>query len=392
MTLVKPFWAVLLSVIFSSGSFSACSKSDSDSNVSASALQTHPSRGPKKAELVIEQFSDFICPYCKDQAHILKKVMEAYPGKMRMIFRHMPISGEPGTGSFPLHEASMCAAEQGKFWEFHDFVFSLEKKVDLNEIAEAIHLEKAPFDECVGANRYRAYVLEDMAEAQKRGVAGTPTFFVKGEQEAGIRPFEFFAEKLDPVFAKKMADQRKKAEEELLKRINPAEEGRPMAGPADAAVTIVEYSDFHCPFCIKLTATLKKIMETYPQDVRRVWRHYPLPIHPYSPYAHLASECAHQQGQFWPFHAKLFENQDSAREQADFERFAGELQLNLEQFKVCYDAEETKKKIENDVLLGLFKKVASTPTLFINGEMVIGAKPFEDLKKVIDQKLREAKK
>ena len=388
----------LIALVLASGfaiSFTACSKADSSEAKSKNFPQLangeHPTRGPEKALLSIEQFSDFQCPYCKEQAHVFKKVIETYPGKVRMIFRHMPISGQPGVGSFPLHEASMCAAEQGKFWEFHDFVFGLERKPDWDEIVLALSLDKTRFDECVNENRYRSFVLEDMLEAQKRGVGGAPTFFIQDEQISGMRPFEFFAEKLDPALAQKMFAERKKAEEELLSKINPSEAGRPIAGSEKAFVTITEFSDFHCPYCAHLTDTLKKIMEVYPQDVRRVWRHYPLPMHPYSPYAHVASECAHQQGQFWAFHGKIFQDPGAAHSKEDFERIAESVPLDKVQFQSCYEDEQTKKKIENDVLLGMFKKVASTPTVFVNDEMVIGAKSFEDLKTIIDRKLKEAK-
>ncbi len=380
-------------IFIASFSFSGCSKHPTvESKKETSPQIEHPVRGPKKAALVIEQFSDFYCRFCKQQAAVLKKVTEAYPDKIRWTFRHLPISGEPGVGSFPVHEASMCAAEQGKFWEFHDIVFALDKRLDVYEIAKKAQLDKQKFDACFKANRYRDYVSKDMEEGQKRGVSGTPTFFINGELVAGLRNFEYFAEAIDPELAKKAAAQRKAAEEEFLKTINPSETGRPSAGPANAAVTITEFSDFHCPFCVQLTATMKQIMEAYPQDVRRVWRHFPLPIHPYSPYAHLASECAHSQGQFWAFHEKVFADPGAAHSEPDFLRIAEALKLNAPQFKACFESPDTKKKIENDVLLGMSKKVGSTPTVFVNDEMFVGAKSFDELKKIIDRKLAEAKK
>ncbi len=395
MKLTRSLWIVSSAAFIFAASFSACSKADTSEVQDKSSLQLvngeHPTRGPENALLSVEQFSDFQCPYCKEQAYVLKKVLETYPGKVQMTFRHMPISGQPGSGSFPLHEASMCAAEQGKFWEFHDFVFGLDKKPDLDEIVLALSLDKTRFDKCSKENRYRNFVLEDTLEAQKRGVAGAPTFFIQGEQISGMRPFEFFAEKLDPELAQKMSAERKKAEDVLLSKISPSEAGRPASGSEKALVTITEFSDFHCRYCAHLTQTLNKIMETYPQDLRRVWRHYPLPMHPYSPYAHVASECAHEQGQFWAFHGKIFQDPAAAHSKEDFERIGESVFLDKVKFQTCYEDEQTKKKIENDVLLGMFKKVASTPTIFINDEMVIGAKSFEDLKTIIDRKLKEAK-
>ncbi len=370
--------------------YSGCSKPASETNKPSAQIE-HPTRGPAHAVLSIEQFSDFYCTYCKRQESVLKKVEAAYPGKMRVTFRHLPILGAPGTGSFPVHEASMCAAEQGKFWEFHDFVYALNKNADLEEVVRKINLEPSKFNECFKANRYREFVLNDAAEAQKRGVSGTPAFFLRGELVSGLRSFDYFAEQIDPEFAAKAAAERKAAEEEFLKKVDQSDTDRPSAGPENALITITEYSDFHCPFCVQLTATLKKVMESYPQDVRRVWRHFPLPMHPSSPYAHLASECAHSQGQFWKFHEMIFSDPGAARSKADMLRIADVIKLDAAQFQSCYDDSATKNKIENDVLLGMYKKVGSTPTFFVNDEMFVGAKSFEALKAVVDRKLAELK-
>lgn len=377
-------------------SFTACSKSiaseaEKGSVPTVSSTQ-YPMRGSDKATLKIEQFSDFFCPYCKKQAAVFNELREKYPDQIQMTFRHFPLSGEPGAGSFPMHEASVCSGEQGKFWEFHDYVLVSKTRVGVDEVVKAIGLKEDDFKSCMQAERGRGPVLEDLKESQARGVNGAPTFFINGEKISGLRPYDFFAEKVDPALAQKAADERKKYEDELLKKIDPSDAGRPSQGADNALVTITEFSDFHCPFCVRLTATLKKITEAYPQDVRHVWRHFPLPIHPYSPYAHLASECAHSQGQFWAFHEKVFADPGAAHSAADMMRIADALKLDADKFKACYEAPETKKKIENDVLLGMYKKVGSTPSFFINDEMFIGAKSFDDIKVLVERKLAEAKK
>ncbi len=383
-------------LILAAGLLSGCAESKPAAAVESE--KTEPAsvssfvRGPETAKLKIEQFSDFFCPYCKKQAAIFNELREKYPDQIQMTFRHFPLSGEPGTGTFPLHEAAVCAAEQGKFWEFHDYVFQANERVTVDSVTQAIALNDADLKACMQTERGRSQVLGDLADAQTRGVNGAPTFFMNGEKITGMRPFNYFAEKLDPELSAKLAAERKARKEELESRINFTEAGRPAQGPEQAPVTIVEFSDFHCFFCQKLNPSLDQVMQDYPGKIRRVWRHFPLPIHPQAPYAHVASECAHAQGKFWEFHNLVFANPSKARTTEDFKRMTGELGLDQPLFDACYENEATKKIVENDVLMGFSKSVGSTPSLLINGELFVGAKPIEKLKEIIERKMTEAEK
>jgi len=367
--------------------FSGCSgpKAEKKESLTASSF----ARGPETATLKIEQFSDFLCPYCGKQAEVFSELRKAYPESIRMSFHHFPLSGEPGVGSFPLHEASVCAAEQGKFWEFHDAVFSAEGQPLVDGAARVAGLDESLLKECTESQRSRSTVLKDFVDAQTRGVSGAPTFFMNGEKVTGMRPFAYFAEKIDPEFAAKAEAERKKRKEDLRQKIDFTEKGRPSQGPESALVTIIEFSDFHCFFCQKLNPVMDQIMETYSGKIRRVWRHFPLPIHPQAPYAHVASECAHTQGKFWEFHKAVFSDPSKAVSEEDFKRIAGELGLDMPSFVSCYENDATKKKIENDVWLGFFNQVGSTPTLLINGELLVGAKPIEKIQEVIDRLLSQ---
>ncbi|HCM42882.1 MAG TPA: hypothetical protein DIS66_06205 [Candidatus Omnitrophica bacterium] len=368
--------------------FSGCSgvKPEKKESITSASF----TRGPETANLKIEQFSDFLCPFCKKQAQVFDALRKAYPESIRMSFHHFPLSGEPEVGSFPLHEASVCAAEQGKFWGFHDAVFSAEDQPQVESAARTASLDESLLKGCMESQRSRSTVLKDFVDAQTRGVTGAPTFFMNGEKVTGMRPFAYFAEKIDPEFAAKVEAERKKRKDDLERKIDFTENGRPSQGPESAPVTIVEFSDFHCFFCQKLNPVMEQIMETYSGKVRRVWRHFPLPIHPQAPYAHVASECAHKQDKFWEFHKLVFSDPSKARSKEDFNRIAGELGLDLASFASCYENDATKKKIENDVWLGFFKQVGSTPTLLINGELLVGAKPTEKIQEVIDRLLSKS--
>jgi protein-disulfide isomerase len=160
----------------------------------------------------------------------------------------------------------------------------------------------------------------------------------------------------------------------------------PSRGNARAPVTIVEFSDFQCPFCSRAGPTLKQIEQTYGKDVRIVWKHQPLPFHPEALPAALAAEAARQQGKFWEMHDKLFENQ-RALSAASYEAWAKELGLDVGKFKAAMADPQVKERVLADQALGNKVGANGTPTFFVNGEKVVGAQPFEAFKAVIDRRL-----
>lgn len=164
--------------------------------------------------------------------------------------------------------------------------------------------------------------------------------------------------------------------------------GSPSKGPEGAKVTLVEFSDFQCPFCGRVTPTLDQVQETYGDDVRIVFKHLPLRIHPQAPMAHAAAEAAKAQGKFWEMHDLIFANQRQLTEEK-FVEYAGQLDLNVDQFKRDLASEETKKRVDADVAEAARLGVTGTPGFFINGRFVSGAKPFSDFQRRIDAALAE---
>lgn len=162
--------------------------------------------------------------------------------------------------------------------------------------------------------------------------------------------------------------------------------GSPFLGPASAKVTLVEFSDFQCPFCARATPTLRKIRKAYGDDVRIVFKHLPLPIHPKAPAAHLAAEAAHRQGKFWPLHDKIFAEQGSMSEE-NYLKWAAELGLDMEQFARDVASSETKTRVASDAREAHDLGVSSTPAFFVNGYLIKGAKPFSVFQEKIDEEL-----
>lgn len=164
--------------------------------------------------------------------------------------------------------------------------------------------------------------------------------------------------------------------------------GEPFKGPANAPVTIVVYSDFLCPFCkMFVDNTLDNILTSYPQQVKFVFKDYPLTqIHPLAQKAAIAGQCAFAQDKFWEMHDLIFTKQDSLVE-SDFIDFANILNLDFSKYNDCYSNSSPLSEIQDDLSEGLSKGVAGTPTFFINEHILVGALPFNSFKSIIDSEL-----
>src|SRR5262249_47560153 len=159
-------------------------------------------------------------------------------------------------------------------------------------------------------------------------------------------------------------------------------------GAADAPVTIVEFSDFECPYCYGVQPTLEQIHKTFGAKVRVVWKNYPMPFHEKAMLAAEAALAAGEQGQFWNMHDQLFAHQD-ALDRASLERYAQGLGLDLARFKSALDSGKFKAAIQHDIAEAgaVVHQGFGTPTFFINGRMIAGAYPFATFKQVIAQEL-----
>ena len=165
----------------------------------------------------------------------------------------------------------------------------------------------------------------------------------------------------------------------------------PMRGPSDAPVTIVEFSDFQCPFCQRVGATLDQVQREYGDQVRIAFKHMPLSMHPNAPDAHAAAEAAHRQGKFWEMHDRIFGNQQemSPQKYADYAR---EMGLDVERFDRDRASPDVKERIEADKRVADGLGVSGTPAFFVNGRFLSGAQPFESFKELIDAELGRGKR
>jgi protein-disulfide isomerase len=158
-----------------------------------------PFKGPRDAPITIVEFSDFQCTECKSVLNVLNQVVERYPDKVKLAFRDFPIANiHPHAEKAA--EAAHCAADQGKFWEFHDLLFDKQDTIpttDVADYAKALGLEIPTFQACVDGRKYQEKVERNYAAGVKAGVSGTPAFFINGRLLSGAQPFEAFKMVID---------------------------------------------------------------------------------------------------------------------------------------------------------------------------------------------------
>lgn len=159
----------------------------------------------------------------------------------------------------------------------------------------------------------------------------------------------------------------------------------PAKGSAKPAVTIVEFSDFECPFCSEVQATLKQVMQSYGKDVRLVFKHLPLEGHRNSLPAARAAYCAGEQDRFWEFHDALFTSRNLSP--AFFEEVAARIGLGLPKFQACLNSEHSRAAIVKDIETARLFRIDSTPSFIVNGKLVKGALGFADFQKIIEREL-----
>jgi protein-disulfide isomerase len=372
-------------------------------------------RGPPDALVTIVEFSDFECPYSKRASPTLKQIETAYTGKVRFVFKHNPL---------PMHASAVPAAlvaevarAQGgdaRFWAVHDRFFDIPAvdRAAVEAEAQALGLSGAELGQKLNDSRALERIHRDQALARSLGASGTPTFFVNGRKVVGAQPFESFRVVIDEelkragvqvgagvaskdLYAKimegavtapvMMAAPAAAAPHAQAAKV-PVRRDDPAKGPKRARITVVEFSDFQCPFCSRALPAVADVKRKHAKDVRLVWKHLPLPFHPNAMPAALVAEAARQQGKFWEMHDRLFASQASLTE-ASYEQLAREIGLDLPAFRTARAAPATRQRVEEDVAAAAAAGVNGTPTFVVNGEPVVGAAALGD---AVERHLKKA--
>jgi len=167
--------------------------------------------------------------------------------------------------------------------------------------------------------------------------------------------------------------------------------GSPVMGPATARVTLVEFSDFQCPYCSKAVEKINAVLKAYPNDVKLIFKQFPLDSHPQAQISAQAALAAHQQGKFWPLHDVMFANKNSLSRKSIL-GWAGGIGLDMKRFESDMDSDAIKKSVARDLADGEKAGVEGTPTLFINGQRYNGELALDAIRPVIDGELKRVAK
>jgi len=384
------------------------------------ALGDAPQKGSAEAKITIVEWSDFQCPFCGRVMDTLRQIEKSYGADVRFVFKHNPLPMHPDAPYAA--RAAIAAQKQGKFWEMHDKLFEANnsrqpdalKQEKVDAMAKAIGLDMERYQRDVNAADTAQTIRDDQTQAAKLGANGTPHFFINGARVSGAMPFESFKAVLEGQLKRANAAlgsgvARKDLYEHLIKdgqsgppapppsavpqpqarNVDPGD--GPWAGSKKPKVTIVEWSDFQCPYCGRVEPTLKQILDTYKDNVRLVWRNEPLGFHPNAMPAAKAAMAAAKQGneKFWKMHALMFAHQTELSE-AKYEEWAKQIGLNLAQWKKDKESPEVAALIAKDNSYAQQVGAEGTPSFFINGKFISGAMPFETFKAVIDEQVRKA--
>jgi protein-disulfide isomerase len=171
-----------------------------------------------------------------------------------------------------------------------------------------------------------------------------------------------------------------------LPRVKISAGNSPSLGSPNARVTLIEYSDFQCPYCNRARLVLEELRSLYPDDLRIVFRDFPLKQHPRAQQAAQAAQCAHKQGKFWDYHNLLFAH-PNALEDRDLKEYARQLQLSTKRFSTCLSTGETAKIVEENRISGQRYGVNGTPAIYINGIKLVGLLPLPLIKAIINKEL-----
>lgn len=355
-----------------------------------------PSRGPADAPVTLVMFSDFECPFCRQGYDTVKALEREYGDKLRFVYKSFPIDRHPDALIAAL--VAQTALEQDKFWPFHDLLFS-QKGLDIDTLfgyAQQVGLDPGNVETDLDSLRHAPVVKRDMRQAKRLDVRSTPTFFVNGRQVRGAKELSLFRAVIEEelsfvaewerggVKAPAMYDHAiefgyteivyEEGDRDLDEaKVYPVTIGdSPTKGPEFAPLTVVAFGDFQCPFCARGFRVMRALEQAYGDDMRVVYKHFPLPGHSLAIPAARASMAAGAQGKFWEYHDTLYET--SAKfSLEDLDLIAEQLGLDMKKFHA--DMDSFDKQIKADLALGMNLGVTGTPAFFVNGRPIEGAQP-----------------
>ncbi|HSH03999.1 MAG TPA: DsbA family protein [Anaerolineae bacterium] len=383
--------------------------------------ETITAMGDPNAPVTIVEFSDYQCPFC------LRHFQQTMPalkrdyidtGRVYYVFKDFPIPSLHPIAP-RVHEAALCAGEIGGqeiYWQVHDRLFLTQQEwgsksgVGLDDILVSLiaaeGVAEADLQECLASGHNAALVQADMAEGRGLRVSGTPSFFVNGYPVVGAQPYQVFQQvialaeegRLAEAFTQQTGPNDGKAQATATAMAaRPADVplgDAPIKGDVDAPITIVEYSDYQCPFCLRHFQQTLPLLQEYIDNgqVRYVFKDFPIhSIHPEAQKAHESARCAREIGgedAYWDMHDLIFAGQNvwgkNRNHVTIFKSYATQMALDQNEFDSCLDSGRYAQAVNADLREGQQLGVTGTPAFFINGQRLAGAQPFAVFQQMIE--------
>ncbi len=368
----------------------------------------HAYRGDPDAPVIIEEFSDFQCPFCgrfSEQTMPSLDMNQIANGDVMLIYYDFPLESIHPQ-AFAAANAARCAGEQGAvaYWDMHDLLYGRmqqwsgsDPSAVFVQFAEELELDTGEFSDCVESSRYQEQIRADLDTATGRGVRSTPSFFVNGTALVGAQPVDIFDQ---AITAAKNGEVVAVGPEDPIDAPLPLEPPRVAPTPAaitfddaavvlgdeDAPVTIVEYTDYQCPFCQRhVLETMPGIMSDMIETgrVRYVLKDLPLDnLHPEARTAALVARCAGEQDAYWPVHDAIFAEQQNWAGQGSAAAeylisLTTDLDINEDELRACVEERRYADVIQSNIEEANSLGASATPYFFINGMPIPGAQSYE---------------
>lgn len=299
----------------------------------------------------------------------------------------------------PITDADLAAAASDELKQFDMQIYKIKKNA-LDELIEQKLIAEAAKKDGKSVEDYVKININD--KVKKADDAEMKAFYEQHKDQVGGKPFDEVKESISQYMNRRAAQNahdtliaqlKKDAKVEIsLEPPRVVVEGgdNPSKGPKNAPITIIEFTDYECPFCGRVRPTIAQVMDKYKDQVRYVLRDYPLPFHGNAKKAAEAAHCAGDQNKYWEMSKVLFQNQ-KALSATDLKKYAKDISLNQDKFDKCLDSGKYAKKVDENQAAGGKVGVNGTPAFFINGIPLSGAQPLDSFTVIIDAELAKKK-
>ncbi|MBU1219181.1 thioredoxin domain-containing protein [Myxococcota bacterium] len=400
-----------------------------------------PFYGPKDAPVSIVVFDDFQCPWCKKASEVIGNAMKNHKNDTRFVMINFPLTRIHKEAELAA-AAGMEAHAQGKFKEMHDKLFVNPRAINMENVlkwAGEIKMNVETLKAALESNKYKTAIDAQMNQGKMIGVRGTPTILVNGRKfnmqrdlnkaatdlsamiqeelkivaqrkmprgkayemlvAGGVRNMAALVDRPNPRDAKNKQPPRKRPPRKILDPNVPYKveyTGKePWKGGKEPLVTIIEFSEFQCPYCERVEPTMAKLLEDYKDDLKVVYVQNPLPFHKLAlPASVAALEVLAQKGLkgYWDFHKHVFANRKDINPE-NIEKWVKDVaKLDMAKYKTAVDSKVHENTIKEGQAIAAKFGARGTPAFFINGYFINGARPVEQFKAIIDREMGKVKK